>query len=128
VSKQILALEDDYDLLRLYNRLLTKAGYLIDSARTLEEARQFLHENDYLVFLCDMHVGSSSSVSLLRQEWAHLKESGTKVIIISGQEQYRTMTADLDIDFFLSKPVSAHDLILYMSRIIGLQSAGMRQG
>lgn len=115
--QRILVLEDDPNLLRLYIKVLSKTGYAVDSTRSLQEANAMLSENTYTIFICDMQVEDGNSSSLLRRHWAALKQVGTHVMIVSGEEKYRMLTTDFDVDFFLSKPVSPHDLIEYINRV-----------
>lgn len=129
MTPRILVLEDDPSLARLYTKIMHKAGYEVDTAHSLEQANQRITEIDYAVFICDMQVNGGNSSGLLRQRWQHLKQVGTRVIIVSGQEHYRMLMHDLDVDFFLSKPVSTHDIVNYIKRIIhdgGKNDTGQR--
>ncbi len=117
MTNHVLVLEDDPQLSHLYTRILSRAGYCVDIAQSLEGAQRLISENDYAIFVCDLHVEAGSSSRLLRCAWDRLKQHGTKVFLVSGQEQYRLDAAELDIEYFFSKPVTMPDIIQYVNRL-----------
>ncbi|MBN1873048.1 MAG: response regulator [Anaerolineae bacterium] len=114
----VLVMEDDAYLLRLYEKALTKSGFCVHKAETVDAARLFLQENHYGVFISDIHLGEEESVSLLRQEIEKLRQEGTEVIIVSGSAEYQYLIQDMQIDFFLEKPVAVPDLVTLVQRLI----------
>jgi DNA-binding response OmpR family regulator len=116
-APRILVLEDHHDLRRLYAKVLTKAGYEVYPAATLEEARALLNQEHMDIFVCDIHVGEERGTDLLREQSAALNQEGTKIVVVSGQAQYRAMCEELGIDFYLEKPVGLEMLLTLMKRL-----------
>jgi DNA-binding response OmpR family regulator len=116
-AQRILVLEDHADLRRLYAKVLTKAGYEVYPAATLEEARALLNQGHIDIFVCDIHVGEERGTDLLREQSAALNQQGTKIVVVSGQAQYRAMCEDLGIEFYLEKPIGLEMLLTLMERL-----------
>lgn len=113
----ILVIEDDPNAIRLYDRVLSHAEYHVIHAKTLDEARALLDQKHFDLILCDMQLGSERTVELLTEVAEALQASGTNIVAVSGQEQYRRMCQELGVDFFLSKPVSINALVGLVDRI-----------
>lgn len=113
----ILVIEDDPNAFRLYDRVLSSAEYHVVHAETLEAARALLDKNHFNLILCDMQLGSERAIELLTEVAGTLQASGTSIVAVSGQEQYRRMCQELGVDFFLSKPVSINALVGLVDRI-----------
>jgi DNA-binding NtrC family response regulator len=113
----ILVMEDNHDLRRLYSKIFTNAGYDVYPAATLEEARALLVKDHVDVFLCDIHVGEERGTDLLREQAAFLGKNGTKVIVVSGQAQYRSACEEMGVDFYLEKPVGLETLLTLVRRL-----------
>lgn len=116
-ERSILVMEDNHDLRRLYSKIFTNAGYNVYPAATLEEARALLLKNHVNLFLCDIHVGDERGTDLLREQAAFLGKNGTKVIVVSGQAQYRAACEEMGVDFYLEKPVGLETLLTLVRRL-----------
>jgi two-component system OmpR family response regulator len=116
-AQRILVLEDHADLRRLYAKVLTKAGYEVYPAATLEEARALLSQGHVDVFVCDIHVGDERGTDLLREQSAALNQQGTKIVVVSGEAQYRPFCEELGIEFYLEKPIGLEMLLTLMKRL-----------
>ena len=113
----VLVMEDDVYLLRLYEKALTNSGFSVHTAETLGAARLLLQQNHYSVFISDIHLGKESSVDLLREELAKLNQVGTEVLIVSGSAEYRYLIQDMQIDFFLEKPIAIAAFVTLVQRL-----------
>jgi DNA-binding response OmpR family regulator len=116
-APRILVLEDNPDLCRLYGKALDKTGYQVYTATSIDEAKKLLNQHRFDIWLCDIHVGNDRGTDLLREYAATLATSGTQVIMVSGQAQYRGICEELGIDFFLEKPVAISTLVALVSRL-----------
>lgn len=117
-SPCILIMEDDAYLLRLYEKALSKAGFKVHTAETVAAARDLLHTHRYRVFISDVHLGEDQGVNLLRQEIAALHHEGTEIIVASGSTEYYYLTQEIEIDYFLEKPVAIAALVALVQRLI----------
>jgi DNA-binding response OmpR family regulator len=120
--RQILIIEDDAQLRRLYSKALRAKGYEVHTAATLQDARNLLNESRYDIMLCDIHMGADRGTDLLSEYSGALMTSGTQVVMVSGQAQYREMCEELGADFFLEKPISIGVLVALVDRLTARQS------
>ena len=118
-SRRVLLMEDDTSTRRLYARVLENAGYLIDQAGSLQEARDLLTEKKFGVFLCDIHMGRERGTDLVRENKETLDESGTRVVMISADTQYRQICRAMGVNEYLEKPISLVQLVQLLNRMTG---------
>jgi len=121
-ARRVLVMEDDASLLRLYCKALQAAGYEVHPAGTIQEARGLLVQVRFDVLLCDIHMGDDRGTDLLREHSAGLFTSGTQVVVVSGQPQYRDVCEEMGADFFLEKPVAVGTLVTLVDRLTARQS------
>ncbi len=115
---RILIMEDNLDLLRLFSKALQNAGYDVNTASTLEEARTRLLQSRFDLLLCDIHIGERRGTDLLCEQMESLRAQGTEVVVVSVDTHYRPLCQDLGIDFYLEKPVSVRQLVQLIERLI----------
>lgn len=115
--QRVLIMEDNRDLCVIYTKAVEKAGYEVHQAVTLAQARVALDSYQFDLFICDMRMGTESGLDLLRERRDDLKSAGTVIVVVSAEEQYRSQVADLDVDFFLSKPVTLLSLTTLIQRL-----------
>jgi DNA-binding response OmpR family regulator len=117
-QRRILIMEDDPGLRRIYSKALKKTNYDLHQAATVQEARDLLDENDYDIFICDIHMGRERGTDLLTEKGDRLAANGTQIIMVSAYGQYRSLTEEMGADFFLEKPISLGTLITLINRLI----------
>jgi CheY-like chemotaxis protein len=120
-SQRVLLMEDDTSQRRLYARVLHNAGYIVDEAGTLQEARDLLAEHPFGIFLCDIHMGRERGTDLVREQRDTLTENGTQVVVISADTRYRAICKDMGVDTYLEKPVSLLSLVQLLNGLTGRQ-------
>jgi DNA-binding NtrC family response regulator len=116
--KKILVLEDNVDLLRLYGKVLVKAGYQVDLVNTLGDVERHLTGCQYDLFICDMQVGESTSLSMLDAWIERLRAIGTRVVAISGRMKYAESCAALGVDRFIIKPVMSDVMRMMVQELL----------
>lgn len=109
MPRNILILEDDNELLLLYNRTLTKAGYRVYLARSISTARERLQAYDIDLFICDLHVDDVLSIQHLRDELAVLRQKQIPVVVISGHSEMKEECEQRGFAFAL-KPITPREL------------------
>jgi DNA-binding NtrC family response regulator len=117
-TKRILIMEDDLGLRRIYTKALKKSHYKVDEAPTLQMARELLSENEYDIFICDIHMGRERGTDLLAEYSEKLNEANTQVVMCSAYGQYRYMTEEMGADYFLEKPISLGTLLTLINRLM----------
>jgi CheY-like chemotaxis protein len=119
--RRILLMEDDAGQRRLYTRVLQGAGYTVEEAGTLQEARDQLAQHQFGVFLCDIHMGRERGTDLVREQKEMLDEAGTQIAMISADTQYRKICKAMGVREYLEKPISLVQLVQVVNRISGRQ-------
>jgi CheY-like chemotaxis protein len=120
--RRVLIMEDNAQLLRLFNKALRTSGYDVHAAETIQEARDMLTQVRFDVLLCDIHMGEDRGTDLLREYAEKFATDGTQVVVVSGQAQYRNICEEMGADFFLEKPVAVGTLVALVDRLTARQS------
>jgi DNA-binding NtrC family response regulator len=116
-TRRVLVMEDEDELRRVFRWGLHSAGYDVNEAGTIQQARDHLALRRFDVFLCDVNGGSARGTQFLREQRDRLYESDTEIIIMSDQAQYRSVSEQLGVEFFLEKPVSVNFLVTLVGRL-----------
>ena len=116
-NHRILIMEDDRGLRRSYSKALRKTRYQVDEAATIQAARNLLESNDYEIFVCDIHMGRDRGTDLLIEFQEKFDRNGTQVVMCSEYGQYRYMSEEMGVDFFLEKPISLGALLTLVNRL-----------
>ncbi len=114
---RVLIVEDNPDLNRLYCKALRRAGYQVHTATTLREARDLLAQYHFDTLLCDIHLGGERGTDLVREQGEALKERGTQIILVTAEAQYRSLSEEMGVEFYLEKPVALGPLIALVNRL-----------
>jgi CheY-like chemotaxis protein len=128
MSKKVLFVDDDVDLMHMYEPFLKKNGYDVQVAFDSEEGlEKFLAFKPDVVFV-DLAMEHFDSGFVLCHKIKQLPESkGTPVVIFTsaGHEtgiRFSTQTEEekkwIKADDYLEKPVSARDLLQYLNEKI----------
>lgn len=116
---RILVMEDDMLLLDIFSRALRRSGYDVQAIPTMMGAHSLLTEQQFDLFLCDIHMGEERGTTLLGELGADLMAQGTQIIVMSAEGQYRDICAEMGIDFYLEKPVIPETLVTFVHRLLG---------
>jgi DNA-binding response OmpR family regulator len=109
VAKRILVVDDDVDLLMLLERLLTKEGFIVETAASLAEAEDVHNYFSPHLVLLDINVKGEDGRKLCWQ----FKNSGTglKVIIMSGYDFSVGRAVLFGADDLIPKPIYTEYLL-----------------
>jgi two-component system, NtrC family, response regulator HydG len=113
---RILLVEDDQNVRVLLEHVLFDAGYEVDSATTLAEARSLLDTVNYDLLLADGRLPDGTGMELAERAEA----GGAKVLIITGYA-FQLVGEDLGRYEFLMKPVRPAELITAIKRVLGAE-------
>jgi CheY-like chemotaxis protein len=106
----ILIAEDDALLRTLYGKVARNAGHTALFAQSVEETLSQLGQTVPDLILLDMTMEDGTSMPVIE----HMKKTEallkTRIIVVTGNQQYEKRVMDYGVDFFLSKPVSARVL------------------
>ena len=118
---------DDNDAIRtLFRRHLATAGYQVQTASTLAEAREAIHERRFDAVLLDMELPDGSGL-----DWvAELRQANpaAAIVVVTGNGDIPVAVEAMrrGADNFLAKPVDMDALLLFLSK--GLELGNMRRG
>jgi len=118
MTKQVLMVEDDKVLRRLFRDVLVHYDCKISEAGSLPEAHQQLDKQSFDFVLCDIHLGEETSLEAADR---CLREK-IPVIIISSDDAYIKPLKENGIAAFLVKPVHIPDLVEIVQNIDNLES------
>src|SRR5690606_33888906 len=110
-SARILVVDDEANIRKLLEEILTEEGYEVTTAADAEEARQARKRADFDLVLLDIWMPDTDGISLLK-EWAESETLGA-VVMMSG---HGTVDAAVEatrlgaVDF-IEKPVSLAKLL-----------------
>jgi DNA-binding response OmpR family regulator len=111
---RILLVEDDHNVRVLLEHVLFDAGYEVDSATTLAEARSLLDTVNYDLLLADGRLPDGTGMELAERAEA----GGAKILIITGYA-FQLVNEDLGRYEFLMKPVRPAELVSAIKRVLG---------
>ena len=114
---KVLVAEDEADIQRLYRKALQNFGFQVTVASTVSEAREILAQEQFDLFLCDIHLAHERALSLLRQVTLQLHQAGTKIIVVSADASYHDICLETGVDLYLEKPVSIPTLVTFCQRL-----------
>lgn len=122
VGKRILCVEDEHFISELYDRALTKAGYLIDIEADGQKALVKAQSDAYDVILLDLMIPNLDGIQLLRNlrdpaKTPHLK---AKIIIITNLEQREEVRADIEKQadgYIVKAEITPHELADFLDNL-----------
>ena len=107
----ILIIDDEADVCTFFNRLLSRAGYLVVTASSLNEAQQALAGDDYRVAMVDLKLPDTDGLSLLRL--IKSQQPRCEVILMTGYSTVKTAVTAIQLGAYdyLEKPFDDIDEI-----------------
>jgi DNA-binding NtrC family response regulator len=122
MSPHVLVMEDDVLLCRLFCKGLAAAGYHTQAAFTILQAIDYIQSNHIDVFICDMQIGSNQSTAFLQNFQHRLHYTHTRIVIVSGYIEYKSVVKELGIEYFFEKPVTVNTLVSLLREIAPINS------
>ena len=109
---KLLLLEDDQILNETLALFLTRAGYVVDVAHTMEEAEELTFYQKYDLYLFDINLPEENGLSLL--ESLRDAEDQTPVIFITALTDMHSMAKGFDLGAvdYIKKPFSPEELLI----------------
>jgi len=109
-KKRILVVDDEHEILRIIDDLLTRNGYHVDTATTCEKALKLFGENEYNTILSDIRMPQKSGINLL--EVVSKSNPELPVVIMTGYASIETAIDALKQGAFdyLTKPLDYQKL------------------
>lgn len=113
----VLAVDDDYDVLFALQDVLEMEGYRVIPARSGREALELLRKGlRPAVILLDLMMPEVSGWEFRAQQVADPELAGIPVVVVSGQGLSDREVATLGVDGYLKKPVDLEQLLTAVGR------------
>jgi two-component system KDP operon response regulator KdpE len=107
---RILVVDDAPQIRRVMRTALSAEGYVVDDARTAEEAITKVHENKYDLVLLDINMPGLGGLDACRSIRA-VSEMAIIMLTVRNSERDRVEALDAGADDFVSKPFSTPELL-----------------
>ena len=112
---RILAVDDDFDILRMLDRTLKSAGYVVDQARDGREAEQKIKSETYDLILLDAMLPHVHGFEICARLKASTRTRNTPVILVSavyrGWRYAHDARETFGADDYLEKPFHLPELL-----------------
>jgi two-component system phosphate regulon response regulator PhoB len=124
---RVLVVEDEPDIQELLRLNLSMAGYLVDIAFGVEEARRLLAQTPPDLVLCDWNLPGQSGVaflSWLRSDPLHFKTPVIMVTARDGDEE-KAMAFERGTDDYVTKPFKNRELLARVGALLRRSTGAM---
>jgi two-component system response regulator PilR (NtrC family) len=118
-QRKLLVIDDEPDLLTLYELTLLREGYQVDSAGTVAEGWARLAETGYDAVITDMRLPDGNGLDLLRQLEASGRRERVIVITAYGSAESAVEALKAGAFDFLTKPVDLRQFRAVVAGAIG---------
>lgn len=111
-SRTILAVDDEEEILRLYNTFLKFSGFIVKTVQNAEDCVDYLISHDVDLILLDVNMPGIDGLRLLEMIRTQAKNKETPIIMISARGDEATVknAATLGCDNFIVKPFTLTEL------------------
>ena len=109
----VMVVDDSLTVRRVTQRLLTREGYRVVTAKDGLDALERLAEEVPVVLLSDIEMPRMDGFDLVRNVRANPRLQGLPVVMITSRiaQKHRDYAAELGVDHYLGKPYSEDELL-----------------
>ncbi len=122
----LLIVEDDPNISRLYGKYMAHPGLEIFHATDCKSALEDLEALSPDILVLDMNLPDGNGLSIIDYCQADAQLAATRIVVVSGNDQFRSYIEQRGIEYFLCKPVSVSMLSRLVRRLTGLQRESER--
>jgi chemosensory pili system protein ChpA (sensor histidine kinase/response regulator) len=114
----VLVVDDSLTVRRVTQRLLTREGYRVTTAKDGLEALERLADERPVVVLSDIEMPRMDGFDLVRNIRADERLADLAVIMITSRiaQKHRDYAAELGVDHYLGKPYAEDELLALVAR------------
>jgi DNA-binding response OmpR family regulator len=122
VTKRIMILDDEPDVVEALKLGMTRNGYTVDAYTDPLKAVEDFEEGKYDLVLLDIRMPHKNGFDVYRE--LRKVDKNVKVCFLTAFEVYKNefskLFPDLDVQYFLRKPISLSELKKRIDEMIGL--------
>ena len=117
----VLVVDDSLTVRRVTQRLLTREGYRVTTAKDGLDALEKLAEETPVVLLSDIEMPRMDGFDLARNVRADARWAGLPIIMITSRiaQKHREHAMQLGVNHYLGKPYSEDDLLALLAQYTG---------
>lgn len=111
MNTAILVVDDEQNLVNLLEMVLTKRGYQVHAALSVEEAQRLIEQTNFDLALIDIKIGPRDGLSFLDE--VRKRRPDTKAIMITAYPTRDTQQRSLQkgASAYLTKPLDLGELL-----------------
>ncbi len=115
----LLLVDDDDDFRKVLARALTKRGYSVEQACTVEEGREIALRNAPEFAVVDLKMPGESGLQLIADLVAH--DPNTRIVMLTGYASIATAieAIKLGATHYLTKPANAEEIVAALHLTVG---------
>ncbi|MES2689219.1 MAG: response regulator [Bacteroidota bacterium] len=119
-DSKILLVDDDELILKVINRILSKEGYIVQTAANGKEALEFIEKEKYDLLITDLMMPYSNGFEVISRFKQHPNAEGVPIIVISSVGTENAVREGLSIgaDDYLRKPIMPDELLIRVKRFL----------
>ncbi|HWP19264.1 MAG TPA: response regulator transcription factor [Burkholderiaceae bacterium] len=122
MSARILLIDDDLRLTAMVGDYLRQAGFLVDTAPTLQAARETLSRRDpaYDALVLDLMLPDGDGLDLCRELRAQTRTRALPILMLTarGEPMDRVVGLEIGADDYLPKPFEPRELLARLRAIL----------
>ncbi|MCA0177620.1 MAG: sigma-54 dependent transcriptional regulator [Proteobacteria bacterium] len=119
MNQAVLVVDDEPDLLTLYELTLLREGHDVDTAASVEEAWARLTERVYALVICDLRLPDGNGLDLLRRLEAGKRRERVVVVTAYGSTENAVEALKAGAFDYLSKPVDLRQFRQLVNTALG---------
>jgi two-component system phosphate regulon response regulator PhoB len=119
-KQRILVVDDEQDIVQLVTYNLKKEGYLVEEARTGDEALRLVRERPYQLILLDLMLPGLSGMELCRIFKQDPGTAHVPIIMLTArsEEMDKVMGLETGADDYITKPFSVRELLARVKSVL----------
>ena len=120
ISKHILAVDDEADLVELVSYSLKKEGFIVDSAPDGEAALKKIRKGRYDLIILDLMLPGLQGMEICRILRNDPKTTSLPIILLTakGEEVDKILGLEIGADDYITKPFSPRELVARVKAVL----------
>ena len=119
-KQRILVVDDEKDILDLVTYNMKKEGYLVEEAKTGDDALRMVRERPYQLVLLDLMLPGLSGMEVCRILKKDPETAGVPIIMLTArtEEMDKVMGLETGADDYITKPFSVRELVARVKSVL----------
>ena len=120
MTLNILVLEAEPDIRKTLEYNLSREGYKVISAASIEQAKTFIKSDTFSLFLLDLMLPDGSGLDLCKKLKGNSETESVPIIILTAKDDEidKIVGLELGADDYVTKPFSVRELILRIKSVL----------